>query len=96
MEVFAQDGEGEAVFAVLGPGEIFGEAAALEGTRRTASVRARESCELLRLEASELNAVLARHTGVRQRMEETIQGRAEARERRLPGSGLARPIEDDA
>jgi hypothetical protein len=36
--------------------------------------------------------VLGRHPELRRQMAETIQGRAEARERQLPGSGQTTPI----
>ena len=70
------------VLAELGPGEIFGEIAALEGTRRTANVRTKSACELLRLEAAELNAMLSRHVDIRRRMEQTIAERTEGRRRK--------------
>jgi CRP-like cAMP-binding protein len=41
VEVFAEETGSETIFATLGPGEIFGEVAAFEGSRRTASVRVR-------------------------------------------------------
>jgi CRP-like cAMP-binding protein len=69
--------------AELGPGDIFGEVAALEGTVRTASVRALMDCEILRLEASELNAMLARNIEIRRMIEEKIEERAEERLRRI-------------
>lgn len=69
--------------AELGPGDIFGEVAALEGTVRTASVRAMSDCEILRLEASELNALLARNIEIRRMIEEKIEARAEERLRKI-------------
>ncbi len=68
--------------AELGPGDIFGEVAALEGSVRTASVRAISECEILRLEASELNAMLARNIEIRRMIELKIEERAEERLRR--------------
>lgn len=68
--------------AELGPGEIFGEVAALEGSVRTASVRAISECEILRLEASELNAMLARNIEIRRMIEVKIEERAEERLRK--------------
>ncbi len=73
--VYTGDDESPEVLAELGAGEVFGEIAALEGSRRTASVRAKTPCELLRLEAAELNAMLSRNVDIRRRMERTIADR---------------------
>ena len=70
------------VLAELGAGEIFGEIAALEGSRRTATVKARTACELLRLEAAELNAMLSKNIDIRRRMERTIAERNAKRKHR--------------
>lgn len=69
--------------AQLGQGEIFGEIAAIEGSRRTASVRAAEDCELLRLEAAELNAMLAQNIELRRQIEQKIEDRSEAKLRKI-------------
>jgi cAMP-dependent protein kinase regulator len=69
--------------AELSPGEIFGEMAALEGTHRTASVRALTDCEILRLESSELNTLLAKHVEIRRMIEEKIETRSEDRWRKI-------------
>ncbi|MCK6545655.1 serine/threonine-protein kinase [Myxococcota bacterium] len=69
--------------AELGPGDVFGEIAAVEGRVRTASVRALEDCEILRLEAGELNALLARHIDIRRLIADKIEERAEGRIRRI-------------
>lgn len=68
---------------VLGPGEIFGEIAAIEGTVRSASVRALTGAEILRLEAAELNAMLAKNVDIRRMIERKIQERAEERIRKI-------------
>ncbi|MEL7368766.1 MAG: serine/threonine-protein kinase [Myxococcota bacterium] len=74
---------GRVVLAELGPGEIFGEIAAIEGTRRNATVITKSECELLRLEAAELNAMLSRNIDIRRQIERTIAQRTAMRERRL-------------
>lgn len=70
------DGETGLPLAELGPGEVFGEVAALNGARRTASVRALVDCELLRIEASDLQEFLAANSEVRAMIEEKIEARA--------------------
>ncbi len=72
--------------ARLGAGEVFGEIAALKGIERTASVRALESCELLRLEAIDLVAYLDRSPQIRDRIEAQILSRAEETARRVSGA----------
>lgn len=69
--------------ATLKAGEIFGEIAAIEGSRRTASVRAENECELLRLEASELNAMLAKNVEIRRFIEAQIASRSEEKLRKM-------------
>lgn len=69
--------------AALGPGEIFGEIAAIEGSRRTASVRALSECELLRLEAAELNSMLAKNVEIRRMIEAQVAARSEQKLRKM-------------
>lgn len=60
VEVFTHDGDGaELPLAELGPGDMFGEAAALNRTRRTASVRAKTDVILQRLSCDVMEARLA-------------------------------------
>ena len=80
--VYTGDDDSPTVLADLGAGEIFGEIAALEGSRRTATVRTKTPCELLRLEAAELNAMLSRNIDIRRSMERTIAERNAGRQRR--------------
>lgn len=63
--VIAGDEENIRQLAVLAPGALFGEAALLTHTMRTATVRALESCDLLVLERSDLLEALGanRHAG---------------------------------
>ncbi len=77
VRVYAGNDEEPIPLAELGAGEIFGEIAAIEGSRRTASVRAVDECELLRLEATELNAMLARNIEIRRMIEQKIEERSE-------------------
>ena len=77
--VYTGGDDNRTVLAELGRGEIFGEIAAVEGSRRTASVRAVGACELLRLEAAELNAMLSRNVDLRRRIERTIAERTALR-----------------
>ena len=59
VEVLLDRPDGEHVVAVLGPGEIVGEMALLDGAPRTASVRSRESCLLLPITAENIAKRLA-------------------------------------
>jgi len=51
-------GGGDGLLRVLGPGAALGEIGLLTGTRRSASVRARRDCRLLRIDASVFAALL--------------------------------------
>lgn len=54
--------DGRAItLATLGPGELFGELAMLDGDRRSASAEALTDGELLALPAGDVRALLARH-----------------------------------
>lgn len=54
--------------ARFGPGELFGEVAALDGGRRTASVVAVEEMDLLVLEAAEFDRLVAASSTVARRL----------------------------
>ncbi len=83
VQVYTGPDEERIELATLSPGEVFGEIAAIEGSRRTASVRALEACELLRMEAAELNAMLAKNVEIRKAIEQTIAQRAEHKIQRI-------------
>lgn len=79
VHVFTE-GDGEKkLIAELGPGDVFGEMAAVKGTPRTASVATVEECELLVLEAEDLKSFLAQNKEVAARVEETMQQRERER-----------------
>ncbi len=59
LEVTRQSGESRIPLAVVGPGSLQGEIAALEGGRRLASVSARGEAEVLRIPVDALRELLA-------------------------------------
>jgi CRP/FNR family transcriptional regulator len=62
FRVTREHSDGRAItLATLGPGDIVGELAMLDGEVRSASVEALDDGELLALPASEVRALLARH-----------------------------------
>lgn len=62
FRVTRQHTDGRAItLATLGPGELFGELAMLDGDRRSASAEALTDGELLALPAGDVRALLARH-----------------------------------
>lgn len=79
VHVFTEGDGDRKLIAELGPGDVFGEMAAVKGTPRTASVATVEECELLVLEAEDLKAFLAQNRDVAARVEETMQQRARER-----------------
>jgi serine/threonine protein kinase/CRP-like cAMP-binding protein len=83
VKVYTGPDEERIELATLTPGEVFGEIAALEGSKRTASVRAQEECELLRMEAGELNAMLSKNIEIRKAIEQKITERAEHKLKRI-------------
>jgi len=65
FRVTREHSDGRAItLATLGPGDIFGELAMLDGEVRSASVEALEDSELLALPANEVRALLARHPDI--------------------------------
>ena len=62
FRVTREHSDGRAItLATLGPGEIFGELAMLDGDQRSASAEALSEGELLALPANDVRALLARH-----------------------------------
>jgi CRP/FNR family transcriptional regulator len=62
FRVTREHSDGRAItLATLGPGEIFGELAMLDGDKRSASAEALTDGELLALPAGDVRALLARH-----------------------------------
>lgn len=62
FRVTREHSDGRAItLATLGPGEVFGELAMLDGDKRSASAEALTEGELLALPASDVRALLARH-----------------------------------
>lgn len=62
FRVTREHSDGRAItLATLGPGEIFGELAMLDGDQRSASAEALTEGELLALPANDVRALLARH-----------------------------------
>jgi CRP/FNR family transcriptional regulator, cyclic AMP receptor protein len=65
FRVTREHSDGRAItLATLGPGDIFGELAMLDGEVRSASVEALADGELLALPAGEVRALLARHSEI--------------------------------
>ena len=65
FRVTREHSDGRAItLATLGPGDIFGELAMLDGEVRSASVEALVDGELLALPAGEVRALLARHPDI--------------------------------
>lgn len=62
--------------ATLGPGQLFGEIAALTGGTRTASVTSVGPCELLRLTPDALASAMARSTGLMNHLLVTLAARS--------------------
>jgi len=67
--VTRQHSDGRVItLATLGPGAIFGELAMLDGERRSASVEAAESTELLALPASDMRNLIRSHPGMAEKL----------------------------
>ena len=61
------------LLAVRGPGELIGELALLERTRRNATVRAIEATKLLILDSRDLHALMERNTDIAEHIESDIR-----------------------
>ncbi len=73
--VVAGASQKEAVLAELAPGAFFGEVALVSESPRTATVRALERGEVLRVDETDLRPVLAAHPALRTTLEQTCQKR---------------------
>ncbi len=71
--------------ARLGPGEFFGEVAVVGDTPRTATVRALEAAEVLRISGEHLDPLLSEHPELGQLLEQTRDERAAATVAKLLG-----------
>ena len=62
VQVFREQNGREVDVATLGPGQFFGEIAILQGTRRTASIRAITAVDLLSMSGADFNALATSST----------------------------------
>lgn len=62
VQVFREQNGREIEVATLGPGQFFGEIAILQGTRRTASIRAITAVDLLSMSGADFNALATSST----------------------------------
>jgi cAMP-dependent protein kinase regulator len=62
--------------ARLGDGDFFGEVSVLSGKPRTATITASQRTELLRLDKTKLDGVLAKHPGIRTVLDDFYKKRA--------------------
>lgn len=83
VEVFIDDGGVEVFINKLGPGEFFGEIAALEGGPRRASVRAVTDLEVFRITRGDLQYVLRDAPDVKKRLEQAMRARSDEIRRRI-------------
>jgi len=76
VEVFTRDVQGEILtLACMREGDFFGEIALITGRPRTASVKARQAVELLRLQRDDFNGVLKTHPEILAILEESLRYR---------------------
>jgi CRP/FNR family transcriptional regulator, cyclic AMP receptor protein len=65
LRVTREHADGRAIaLATLGPGDIFGELAMLDGEARSASVETLSECELVALPAADVRGLLSRHADI--------------------------------
>jgi NADH dehydrogenase FAD-containing subunit/CRP-like cAMP-binding protein len=79
-----RDGIGEALIAVLGPGDYFGEMALIEHRPRSASVRARTDIEVTTLGANVFSQLSKSLAPLQQRLVESLRRRSTNVAARLP------------
>jgi CRP/FNR family transcriptional regulator, cyclic AMP receptor protein len=84
FRVTREHSDGRAItLATLGPADIFGELAMLDGEVRSASVEALTDGELLALPASEVRALLARHPEITVKLVRALVRRLRAANERI-------------
>ena len=84
FRVTREHSDGRAItLATLGPGEIFGELAMLDGEVRSASVEALTDGELLALPAGDVRALLARHPEITVKLVAALVRRLRAANERI-------------
>jgi CRP/FNR family cyclic AMP-dependent transcriptional regulator len=84
FRVTREHSDGRAItLATLGPGDIFGELAMLDGEVRSASVEALADGELLALPAGEVRSLLARHPQIAEKLIAALVRRLRAANERL-------------
>jgi CRP/FNR family transcriptional regulator len=84
FRVTREHSDGRAItLATLGPGDIFGELAMLDGEVRSASVEALADGELLALPAGEVRALLARHPDITVKLVAALVRRLRAANERI-------------
>lgn len=76
VKVYTRGSTGTLYLARLGEGDFFGEVSVLTGKPRTATITASQRTELLRLDKTKLDAVIAKHAGVRKVLDEFYKKRA--------------------
>lgn len=69
-------GGGSVYLARLGEGDFFGEVSVLTGKPRTATITVSQRTELLRLDKTKLDGLLAAHPGIRRVLDEFYRKRA--------------------
>jgi CRP/FNR family transcriptional regulator len=84
FRVTREHSDGRAItLATLGPGDIFGELAMLDGEVRSASVEALSDGELLALPAGEVRSLLARHPEITVKLVAALARRLRAANERI-------------
>ena len=80
MEVTRLENGYPVVLGLRGPGEVLGEMSLLERVPRTATVRARQSSEVLRIDPDEFRALLAQSTAASETIIRTLTARLRSTE----------------
>jgi CRP/FNR family cyclic AMP-dependent transcriptional regulator len=84
LRVTREHSDGRAItLATLGPGDIFGELAMLDGEVRSASVETLEDSELVALPGADVRALLGRHPEITVKLVAALVGRLRAANERI-------------